>query len=418
MYSVEVVADDFTGAMDTSHGFATRGYATRVIVDPESDIEPLERSAVVGVNTDTRYVDVQDARETVIDAVEGVDTRTVYKKVDSTLRGNVAAETDAILEAIETDFALVVPAFPATGRTTEGGVHYVNGTPVADTEYGDDENGPVVSSIPELFSKIERIVETVPLSTIETGTTGVAAALEDVVDRAVRPPIVICDATEASHVATAAAASTRFDPLYVGSAELARHVVVDADKESSDPSVPPRTGSPMGVVGSVSETTLTQLEYVPDEVIVAMDGPTLVTRGYPTEAVTRARSRLHDERSTVLTAATSDEDVERTLCVGRKQGILPSTVQDRVMDELATAAADVVREISPSGLLLTGGDIAVTVSRKLNATAVSLSGEEIEPGVPIGTFSDGDVAGMRLISKAGGFGSEETINNCLDVLTV
>lgn len=418
MYPIEVVADDLTGAMDTSHGFAARGHTTTVVVDPAAGLDPMCGPAVLGVNTDSRYLDPAAARAAVVDAVAGVEAQLVYSKIDSTLRGNVATTVDAALEASGADVALVAPAFPAAGRTTEGGVHYVDGVPVADTEYAADEKGPVDSSIPALFTSIERPTVTLSLATIEAGPAGVKAALDDAVGRAVQPPIVVCDATESEHVATAAvgAAAASSEPLYVGSAELARHVNVDSGADAPVSFRPPTTDSAMGVVGSVSETTLTQLGRVPDEAIIRIDGTTLVEGTEPVDAVMRARSRLDEGRPVVLTAATSDRDVERALSAGSQMGLAPAAVRTRVRRGLAAATSEVFACVSPSGLFLSGGDVAVAVARSLDVTTVALTGEAVAAGVPVGVIADGDPAGLPVVTKAGGFGSPDAIEACLDAL--
>ncbi len=417
MYAIAVVADDLTGAMDTSQGFAARGYATTVVADPEAETDGFsENPAVLGINTDSRYDDEADAAESVREAIETVRARTVYKKVDSTLRGNFAAEVDAALAASGAELALVAPAFPSAGRATENGIHRVNGTPVAETEYGDDEKGPTSSSIADLFTPVDRPVETVSLKTVDAGSETVASTLEDAIGRNERAPIVVCDARDDGHLATAAEVSAELDALYVGSGGLAEQITVDG--VDADTRSPPQgsSGAALGVAGSVSATTLAQLDHVPEEAVVPVDGAALVEGDDPDAAVERAVRRLQEDRPVVLTAATDDEAVDRTLAAGRKLGLTAGEARDRVAAGLAAAATDVLGEETPSGLLLTGGDIAVAVIRELGATAVTLTGDEVEAGIPVGAFADGATAGMSLITKAGGFGSEEAIVNCLDVL--
>lgn len=414
MHSVIVVADDLTGAMDTSQGFAVRGYETAVVANPGAEMDAVEEeTAVLGVNTDTRYDDEADAANSVSGVVEAISARTVYKKIDSTLRGNFAAEVDALLDTAGSELALVAPAFPTIGRTTENGVHYVDGTPVAETEYGDDKKGPTSSSIRELFASVDRPVEMVSYSAVKAGGDGIAAA----VDRHDRAPIVVCDAVEDDHLANIAAATDGLDAMYVGSGGLAQHIPVhDADADTRSSSAVP-AGATLAVVGSVSATTFTQLAHVPDEAVVTLDGPALVTGDEPDIAVERAVRRLRDDRPVVLTVAVDDAAVDRTLAAGRDGGLTSAEVSDRVATGLATAAADVLDEEIPAGLLLTGGDIAVAVIRELGATVVKLTGDEVEAGIPVGTFADGAMAGLPLVTKAGGFGSEKTIVNCLDAFS-
>lgn len=420
VYSVAVIADDLTGAMDTAQGFAARGYATTVLANPEADTTanlPDDGTAVLSINTDSRYDEERRAVDKVSEAVATLPTNTVYKKVDSTLRGNFAAEVDAALTASEADVALVAPAFPSAGRTTENGVHSVNGTPVAQTEYGDDDKGPASSSLSELFAHVDRPVESVSLQAVDEGSERVASTIADAVERHERPPVLVCDALEDGHLATIGEAGAAFDTLYVGSGGLAEQIPITG-ADAGEPSPPQiSSGAALGIAGSVSATTLTQLDHVPDEAIVDLGGPSLLRGDGMDDAVDYAVDRLRNDQPVVLTAATDDESVERTIAAGREQDLMPAEVRERVAEGLAETATEVLRAETPSGLLLTGGDIAVAVIRALDATAVTLTGEEVEAGIPIGTFADGDTAGMALITKAGGFGSEETIINCLDSLT-
>lgn len=415
-----IVADDLTGAMDTAHGFAARGRATTVLARPEArDGEVGPDASVVAINTESRYADRDDAAAAVADAVESADGDVVYKKVDSTLRGNVSAEVDAALAAAGSDVAVVAPAFPAGGRTTESGVHYVEGTPVAETEYGDDERGPASSSLPDCFAGLDRPVATVDRGTVEAGPEAVAAAFRDAIDAERGPaPVVVCDATAETHLAAIAAAAAEFDALYVGSGGLAEHVAVPG--ESDAPAAPDRhrsAGAPLGVVGSVNATTLGQLERVPDDAVLELD-PVAALRGEGSEAVaSRAADRLRAGEPAVITAATDRDAVDRAGRWGAENGLAPGEVRDRVATALGEAAARVAREREPSGLFLTGGDVAVAVLRALDATAIRLTGEAVAAGVPEGRLLDGAAAGTPVVTKAGGFGTETTVVNCLNALT-
>jgi len=417
-----VVADDLTGAMDTAHGFAARGRATTVLALPEARTRDRDPDAsVVALNTESRYADPDEAAAAVADAVGSTAADVVYKKVDSTLRGNVSAEVDAALSAAGSDLAVVAPAFPAGGRTTEAGVHYVDGTPVAETEYGDDERGPASSSLPECFGALDR-----PVATVERGSDAVAAAFREAVDDAGTPPIVVCDAVTDDDLAAIAAAAAEFDALYVGSGGLAEHVAVPdggdgaagaVDGEGDRDRDRPGTSGPLGVVGSVNAATLRQLGRVPDDAVLELDAVALL-RGDGSDAVlARAGERLRAGEPVVLTAATDREAVERAKRWGSDRGLAPGEVRDRVATGLGEAAAGVVREREPSGLFLTGGDVAVATLRALDATAIRLIGEAVDAGVPVGRLADGLAAGAPVVTKAGGFGTEATVVNCLDALT-
>src|SRR5918999_1963460 len=140
---VAIIADDLTGAADTGVQLARAGYRTAVAFRG-APIPPSEDLDAVALDTDSRAMPPGFAAKRVISASRAVrDAPILYKKLDSTLRGPVAAELAAALEASGRDRAVVAPAFPAAGRTTADGVQLVRGVPVHETEARDDPRTPV-----------------------------------------------------------------------------------------------------------------------------------------------------------------------------------------------------------------------------------------------------------------------------------
>ena len=94
-----IIADDFTGALDTGVQFAARGARTEVVVDPQIDFSACGADVLV-VDTETRHLPAADAYKAVFDLVERArraGVRFIYKKTDSALRGNIGAELSALL---------------------------------------------------------------------------------------------------------------------------------------------------------------------------------------------------------------------------------------------------------------------------------------------------------------------------------
>ncbi|QDZ11279.1 four-carbon acid sugar kinase family protein [Devosia ginsengisoli] len=114
-----IIADDVTGALDAAAPFAMRGIATVVALGPASLPEAIASGArIVGVSTDSRDLSPDAARDAVQAAISRLPVGTpLFKKVDSRLKGNIAAELDAIPHRR----SLVIPAIPAFGRWTCGG---------------------------------------------------------------------------------------------------------------------------------------------------------------------------------------------------------------------------------------------------------------------------------------------------------
>src|SRR5215210_5147563 len=140
---VAIIADDLTGAADTGAQLARAGYRTAVAFRG-APIPPAEDLDAVALDTDSRAMPAGFAAKRVMEAGHTVrHARIVYKKLDSTLRGPIAAELSAALGASGRDRAVVAPAFPAAGRTTADGVQLVRGVPVHETEAKNDPRTPV-----------------------------------------------------------------------------------------------------------------------------------------------------------------------------------------------------------------------------------------------------------------------------------
>src|ERR687890_858338 len=149
---IAVIADDLTGAADTGVQFVHAGYRTAVFFRATHKLAD-DLDAVV-FYTDSRAMPAGFAAKRVLEAARAArEARIVYKKLDSTLRGNVAAELASALGGARRDRVVVAPAFPAAGRTTVGGIQRVHGMPVDETEMANDPNTPVSEAhVPSLLA--------------------------------------------------------------------------------------------------------------------------------------------------------------------------------------------------------------------------------------------------------------------------
>ncbi len=142
-----VLADDRTGALETAGACAEAGWEA-VVVSVHGDALPAE---VVVTDLGSRHLDPASAAAVATDAAAGTGRATraaaFAHKIDSTLRGNWAAELLALHRA-DGRPVLCVPAFPVAGRTCHGGIVFDHGRPVADGPAGRDPIRPVRSSRP------------------------------------------------------------------------------------------------------------------------------------------------------------------------------------------------------------------------------------------------------------------------------
>ncbi len=414
-----LIADDLTGASDAAVQFARRGLATRVVFDLTSPRQ-AEGVEALAVDTDTRALPAEAAAARVRQCARHVAAARpthVYKKIDSTLRGNLGAELDAIMDVFGFRLAIVAPAFPALGRTTRAGVHYLRGTPVHLTEIGHDPHAPVRESnlLRRLADGSRRAPGLIPLELVEHG----GGAMREHADRLLGQGVslLVCDAESASALCTIADTfAGERDLLWVGSAGLAE-VLPEAL------GLPRRAPRPAGaaqargrvliVAGSLSQVTHRQ--------IVALDASRRVT------------TVELDPRAIAGPAAARDPELERA---GRALGaaldlgdallaVRPERapvaeaeggeVAARIAEALGEVAAAAARAYAVGGLVLTGGETARSVCRQLGVTGVELMAE-VEPGVPVGRLVGAAVPPLATVTKAGAFGSDQTLVRALQYL--
>ena len=405
-----VIADDLTGAMDTGHAFAANGYRT-TIVGHEATVETNHDLLVI--DTDSRTDPSDRARETVADVVDAYTASLVYKKIDSTLRGNVADETEAALDAVGPGIAVVAPAFPTNGRVTIGGYHLADWEPV-DTDANNPkcprESLPPTANLVDLFSETVHSIEHLPVDVVAEGATAVCDRLRSI-GRSHEYAIVVCDAVSTAHLDAVASASATLDPaLYVGSAGLAEHVMV--------PGEPTLGNDVLGVVGSTNERTVKQLAAIPAEQVVEIDCRAALHS--PQDTGRKAAARAVETFTTtdfVIVSSVGSMAPEKLYAIGADSaGIDREAVQQRVETALLTAVGTCWREYSPDALFATGGTIAKGVLDELGVRRVELTGRTIEAGIPVARFQLGDDAPTPLVTKAGGFGGSDAIRRCLGAL--
>ena len=347
---VTIIADDLTGAADTAIAFGAPAYVSLG--------GPLPQVEILAVDTDSRGLSPQAAAERVYAAARDAyrqGTRHLYKKIDSTLRGNVGPEITAAWRAARDSFGhasvVVAPAFPSMGRTVRGGRVFVHGVPLEKTEHW--QGGPF----------LKEMLRGLPAATIFDAESEAALAF----------------------VARIGVESISGAAVWAGSAGLARHLPQALGLPPRKPASMPRGQGPVLVlVGSRSVVAREQasvLAAVPGVASFSLDPSTLEADG-------------------VQQALTSGSDVVLQLPQGQVD-------PDRAPLFAAAFGRIALRAPSLGGLIATGGDIARAALVAMGARGLHLLGE-VEPGVPFGLAGS-----LRVITKAGAFGTPETLRNAL-----
>ncbi|MFN0041353.1 MAG: four-carbon acid sugar kinase family protein [Burkholderiales bacterium] len=379
---VLIVADDLTGAMDSAGPFAQRGCETWVIPQVRDHLPEMAREAqVVSLNTESRHLPAAQAASRVAQCVSDYATQgfdILFKKIDSTLRGNVVAETHAAMQAAVRPIALVAPAFPAQGRTVREGRVYVNGVVLADTEFARDAlSPPPTAALTEVF----RSQVGVAARHWTPGTRlGAGLWIADADQNADLDVMIAATRDELSQV------------MLVGSAGLGQALAASIETHACASRAAAVDGCIVLVIGSRAAASRAQVASLLSE-----SGTIIV------KAVNGRVGEWPDLKNAPQIAVVVEPDPQHG------EGDPAQVARD-----LAQAALTLVRRPATRALVATGGDTAMALLQASGCPAVQLLGE-LMPGIPCAqVFIEGRP--IRWVSKAGGFGGADALRDVVRVL--
>lgn len=229
--AIGIVADDLTGANDTALQFFIKGSNTEIIFDTDENIQNHPNVGTFALTTESRNIDAKEAAQKVWEGAkklkDNLSVEYFYKKIDSTLRGNIAVETLAMLDAIGYDAAVIAPAFIREGRITIGGYQLLKGVPIERTDAARDSYAPIYDSyIPDILKKqvnesFYDSIATIQLNVVAKGAGPITSKLNELVSGGKK--LIVIDAVSAIDLEQIVLAITKsqFNILPVGSAGLA-----------------------------------------------------------------------------------------------------------------------------------------------------------------------------------------------------
>jgi len=348
------LADDATGALEVGAQFARVSGAVPVWLGAEPpDLEMFAGSQCLVIDTETRHLTPREAGARVRRfAQPGIAT--VYKKTDSTLRGNIAAEFRALMEAWPGRPLVYVPAYPDLGRTVVDGELLVNGRPLRETVFASDPLNPsTIGNIKELLGPV----------TLVRRPAQLAAALTE-------GGILVCDGSRNEDLAAVA--------------ELLRASPINA-----------LAAGPGAFAGYWVRALLPRKASIP-------------TRSRIESCLVVNGSRHPASRGQVLWAAGQGWQVVvwrgRDTALANLKPWTVITTADETLDSPPAVARELARAVSQTSfdaLVVFGGDTLHAICAALRIEVV-MACEELLPGVPLSR-----AGGLTLITKAGGFGGAD-----------
>lgn len=147
-----VLADDLTGALEIGVLGRAAGHHSMVILAGTPLSDDLAHAAILVLDTDTRELSsaaASDVCRRILAHLLDQENLDIFKKTDSLLRGNIAAELASLRSGFPGRKLVYVPAYPLLGRTVRNGILTVHG------QDGSSEVGDVFSLLETAIPRIE-----------------------------------------------------------------------------------------------------------------------------------------------------------------------------------------------------------------------------------------------------------------------
>lgn len=414
-----IIADDFTGANDTGVQFRMTGLKVNVIISTLRLKEDLELTDVLVIDLESRF-DTKDAAYqkcfNLGKQILNLENTFVYKKLDSTFRGNIGSEIDGLMDSLHIKLLLLAPAWPANGRITKNGKVFIHGTKLAETEAANDLRNPIkhsrIAEIIRLQSK--RTCSEIPTKIFQEGTAKKNELMLKELDKG--SEILIFDSLkedDLENIANFIKTISNLPILIAGSAGLASHLC----KHYVSPP------DPVCFIfsGSVSEKSSIQLKHTISQGncrLYFLEGEDLLKKEFNPDLTIASVSEDIGRgiRRFIFTSAMSRDDVEKIFRFAHEKGIEQYAVAEKVAMGIGRLAASLIRKFNPTGVLLTGGDIAIKTVLALGASGINID-QEILPGIQAGTLTGCAIRSI-IATKAGGFGNDDAISETLNFFKV
>jgi len=369
MVSLAIIADDLTGAGDTGVQFAKQDLKTTVLFS-ESQLVPSNLTGdVIVVNSDSRAIESEMAYNRVrniASTLHNGGVKRIFKKIDSTMRGNVGVEIDGVMDEASFDVALVVPAFPSSHRITEQG----------------------------------ELAEANPSS------------------------VIVLDAKtdEDLQLISKAGALIKHKALWVGSAGIAAHLSKDVEKVEPNQLEKRNARHPiLFVAGSMSSVTHNQIQALKEhnklnEIII---NPSKFFKEEEKEQevqrVVQEGIRLLQEGDLIISTNRDPVMFDEVKALQNSMDLSNFELGQLIAKTMGEMTRNLLKKQNIQGLVLTGGDIAGVTCNELDGKGIRVMGE-VEAGIPYGELFGGPHDGLPLVTKAGGFGREHALIRALETL--
>ena len=432
---IGAVADDLTGVL-----LARSKARTAVFFNEEAALkgEGVDELDAILISSNSRPLPANEAYAKVksaTDALKRMGVKYFSKRIDTTLRGGVGVEIDAMMDQVGDDcVAVVVPAMPQSRRILVGGYSVIDGVALINTPVAQDVRTPVKENyIPRLLEgQTRRQVELVTLDKVLQGEEAIRDALKEA--REAGGEVIVVDGITIEDVEEIAKAciELKWNVIAVDpgpfTAKLAYYRNLIKEEEPNIPPEADETGKTVLIAaGSATPVTKKQMEVLcqdPRHVRISVDPIKLIEGGDTAldevfRAVHIAEDLLKSDnqpRAILFETALhgellnlDEEDNKRHYAGGMSANRINAGLGTIISQLLEICGRDKI-----AGLYTTGGDTMVNVCYQLGVECIEVM-DYVIAQTDIGRLV-GSYDGLPIVGKGGLTGNDHTACDIVDRL--
>lgn len=421
-----IIADDLTGANVSNSSLAKNGYKVGTI-NNTTDIKRYENYDALGLHTDSRGISAQEAYQAVQEKMEAVKDLKVgfyNKRIDSTLRGNLGSELDAILDYLpKGTIAIVVAPYPDSGKVVIGDYMLVNGVPLELTDVKNDPTAPVHSSrVSAIFEEqTKRKTAVITVETIMQGKQAITDTMRAL--KALGAEIIVVDAFTNDDIDVIAQATLAMNQPFVAvdPGPFTYYLV----KNSDHTELPKSKQKILFTIGSASSIVISQIarlraEFAP--YVAKIDAVELLYPQRREQEIARVRdlvlSHLEDNHMLLVATMVQKEDKLDLGKVSHEAGISKQQASEIISENVARIGSEIALAMGDElgGLYTSGGDITQAFLERIGTAGIQIK-DEVIPLAVYGSIMGGKLDGKAIVTKGGLIGDEYTLFQCAKFLS-
>lgn len=422
--TIGIIADDLTGANDTALQFMLNNVDTNILLNTDQEPEKANTSQAWAIATESRNIAPEFAFEKVKLAtqylVEKVNPDYFYKKIDSTVRGNISVEVLSMLEVLGWDAAIIMPAFPQENRITVGGYHLLKGIPIERTEMARDPHSPIYEShLPTLLQSqlgenLKNLVGSIELKTILDGAGPILQAMNKLIENGVK--LIVADSVSITDLEQIVLAmqKSNYKILPVGNSAAGRVLSNEwfPRTEKSVEVLPIKIPKlPKFIVsGSATQITSSQIDkyeqsadYEENTLVIEL-GMDDILEGVKDELVNRIVTNLTGENVVMVHTSKLLNNFDGFSDDTMKADLSKSGLAGAVTDFLAELTGRVL-EKTKAVLITLGGETSYKCCNAINANQLKLL-DEVLPAIALSKNIKSD---QFIVTKSGNLGGVNTL---------